>query len=69
LDEIRLMLRIQERARKFLVDGFGADGVEILNKFTGPDLPQGLSDREIAKQIRDLVGEASLELAFYMLAS
>src|SRR5919197_307913 len=69
LDEAALAVDLHEGAKKFLVDGLGADGEAIYRKFSGEDLPEGLSDAEVAQRLRETFGKASFELGCYLAAS
>jgi hypothetical protein len=69
LDEAELTFDVQKRARKYLVDGFGSDGEDIANRFSGANLGEGLTPAELAQQLREIFAEPSLELAYYFLAS
>jgi hypothetical protein len=69
LDEIKLTFDVQERARKYLVDGFGSDGEDIANEFSGANLEEDLTSDELAERLRERFAEPSPELAFYLMAS
>jgi hypothetical protein len=69
LDEIKLTFDVQERARKYLVDGFGSDGDDIVNEFSGANLEDDLTSDELAERLREMFAEASPQLAFYFMAS
>jgi hypothetical protein len=69
IDEVKLTIAMQEPTRKFLVDAMGERGAEMFDEFSGANLPEGLSDAELASKMQNTFAEASLPLAFYLLAS
>lgn len=70
IDEVELTVSTHESTRQFLVDRFGEEeGTSIFEHFRGGDDLIGLSDAELAAELRQRFAEASLEMAFYMLSS
>ena len=68
LDEGALALGVHERAKAFLVDGLGDEGDAIYRRFSGGDLPEGASDEEVARLMRETFGKPSFELGCYLAA-
>ena len=69
LDEIELTLDVQARARKLLLDGYGSDGEDIANEFSGANLEADLTPDEVKERVRETFAEPSLQLAVYFMAS
>jgi len=69
LDEGAVAVDLHERARAFLVEGLGEDGEAIYRRFSGEDLPEGLTGPEVAQRLRDTFSQASFELGCYLAAS
>src|ERR1700751_641468 len=69
LEDSALAVDMHERSKKFLVDGLGEDGEAISRRFSGGDLPEGASEAEIARRLRETFGRPSFELGCYLAAS
>ena len=60
---------MHERSRTFLVKGLGEDGEAIYRRFSGGDLPEGASEAEVVRKMREVFGKPSFELGCYLAAS
>ena len=69
LDDAKLAVELHEGARRFLVEGLGEDGEAIYREFSGADLPDGLTESEVAERLRNTFGKASFKLGCYLAAS
>ena len=68
LDESALARDMHERAQAFLVDGLGDEGAAIYRRFSGGDLPEGASEAEVARTMRETFGKPTFELGCYLAA-
>lgn len=78
IHEVEVVAATQEPIRRSLVDALGEQGNQIFeefaggdlpDEFAGGDLPDEVNHAELAAKLNERFAEASLELAFYLLAS